>query len=258
LDTSHLEKTAEGKIASELQAAGLLVAKPKFDQKGTDLLVFAEMKDGVKFCRAQCKGRSVVKRASNVILEPNYVTPGFICFLYVKAKDGQRIYFFLGSEIELWEKNRIGKYYLHISRTDYETSLSKHVLDESKIQLIRTVILAAETSGEFRRLFPARAFITERPCEATAFGTCVSGVVPYPPLDGFPLLAYNPDLFGKEIHTEDGRVSVRDAVAAIDECFDPAKVAEKLGTSAEHIVQALRYAQKAGLVVIKVAGRGVE
>ena len=43
--------------------AGLLVAKPKFDINGTDLLVFAEMKDGVKFCRIQCKGRSSEKEA---------------------------------------------------------------------------------------------------------------------------------------------------------------------------------------------------
>ena len=57
MDTKVLEMIAECLISAHLQDAGMLVAKPKFDSKGTDLLAFVKMDDGVKFCRIQCKGR---------------------------------------------------------------------------------------------------------------------------------------------------------------------------------------------------------
>ena len=46
MDTKHAEQVAEDLIASRLQQSGLFVAKPKFDQLGTDLLVFSEVGDG--------------------------------------------------------------------------------------------------------------------------------------------------------------------------------------------------------------------
>ena len=55
MDTSTLENIAEDLISHKLQHHGLLVAKPKSDRLGTDLLVFAEMADGVKFCRVKTK-----------------------------------------------------------------------------------------------------------------------------------------------------------------------------------------------------------
>tara|TARA_R110001592_G_scaffold7032_3_gene39521 strand:+ start:66022 stop:66480 length:459 start_codon:yes stop_codon:yes gene_type:complete len=56
MDTSTLENIAEDYISHRLQRSGMLVAKPKNDRLGTDLLVFDEINDGVKFCRVQAKG----------------------------------------------------------------------------------------------------------------------------------------------------------------------------------------------------------
>jgi len=74
-DTSILENIAEDKISSELQKYDLLVAKPKSDRSGTDLLVFAEIADSVKFCRIQSKGRSLEYSSKSYIEIPKkYVT----------------------------------------------------------------------------------------------------------------------------------------------------------------------------------------
>ena len=40
-------------LAHKLQRSGLLVAKPKFDRDGTDLIALMEVADGAKFCRIQ-------------------------------------------------------------------------------------------------------------------------------------------------------------------------------------------------------------
>lgn len=45
MDTSVLENIAEDRISHELQRHELLVAKPKSDRSGTDLIVLAEMTD---------------------------------------------------------------------------------------------------------------------------------------------------------------------------------------------------------------------
>ena len=67
MDTKQMEETAENYISSKLQQADILVAKPKFDLNGTDLLAFTNMVDGVKFCRIQCKGRSLANSGSSNI-----------------------------------------------------------------------------------------------------------------------------------------------------------------------------------------------
>ena len=80
MDTTHLEYTAEDLISHKLMQAGLLVAKPKFDREGTDLLALLQMADGVKFCRIQCKGRSIKDSNSNIKIPTSYVTNGFVLF----------------------------------------------------------------------------------------------------------------------------------------------------------------------------------
>ena len=50
MDPSVMEYTAEDLIAHKLTRSGFLVAKPRFDQEGADLLAFLKVKDGAKFC----------------------------------------------------------------------------------------------------------------------------------------------------------------------------------------------------------------
>ena len=84
-DTKKLEMIAEDLISHKLQRHDILVAKPKFDRSGGDLLAMLSVEDGARFCRIQCKGRSLyTPRSKNkVVIRNEYVTDSFITFLYI-------------------------------------------------------------------------------------------------------------------------------------------------------------------------------
>ena len=70
MDTTHMEYTSEDLISHKLQRSGILISKPKFDREGTDLIALMQVKDGTRFCRIQCKGRSLVNSSSSSIEIP--------------------------------------------------------------------------------------------------------------------------------------------------------------------------------------------
>jgi hypothetical protein len=173
MDTIRLSNVAEDLISHKLQRAGMLVAKPKFDQAGTDLLAFVEIGDGVKFCRIQCKGRSVVKRGSSIEIPEAYVTNGFVFVLYVETglKERGDLFCFFSNDIRQWRKNKHGKYQLAVPRFSVDEKLAFYRFDDSKIQLIKSVIRSAEMSGEFRGMVFARLNATLEPVHLKARAT---------------------------------------------------------------------------------------
>jgi hypothetical protein len=71
------------------------------------------------------------------------------------------------------------------------------------------------------------------------FGACVGGSRPDPPIDAYPLLVWD----GSEVKTEDGRATVRDlAMAATGASLSV--VANRFGTTIDHVLQAVAYATK--------------
>jgi len=148
-----MEYTAEDYISHRLQRSGILVAKPKFDLNGTDLLVFVEMGDGVKFGRIQCKGRSLKKSSTGVNINKDYVSEGFIFFLYLD--DGEfeahNLYCFFSSDIEQWSLNKKGEYTKSIG-ADFKSKFEFYEFNESKVEMIKNMIRSAQSSGEFKRL----------------------------------------------------------------------------------------------------------
>ena len=154
MDTSTLENIAEDYISHQLQQNTILVAKPKNDRKGTDLLAFSEMDDGVKFCRIQSKGRSFSKSENTHIEIPQaYVSNGFIVFLYlVYDERDYELYVFFPSDIEQWNVTKKDEYQLNLSISNAKTKLDFYKFDSNKVSLIRTLIANAETHGEFNRL----------------------------------------------------------------------------------------------------------
>jgi hypothetical protein len=176
MDTKNLEEVAENFISGELQRAGLLVAKPKFDQKGTDLLVFAEMQDEVKFCRVQCKGRRFgADGRTQIVIPSEYVTNGFLLILYLDAGEWHGNYYFLASEIQQWDQTPRGAYRLAIKKSKAKDDLKRNAFDTSKIDLIKLLIREAETRGEFHRLVYGDACITLPAYVIDARGTSGAG-----------------------------------------------------------------------------------
>ena len=152
MDTSHLENTAEDLVAHRLQKGGFFVAKPKFDLAGTDLIAFVHMKDGVKFSRAQCKGRTV-DNASNVNIPADYVTKGFVIFLYlIDSTREDWLYCFFASDIESWTRNATGEYVLNIPRDSHETKFARFLVTPDRLTALRILIENAEMHGEFQHL----------------------------------------------------------------------------------------------------------
>lgn len=151
-DTSHLSHVAEDLITHHLQRSGLLVAKPKNDQLETDLLVFGQIADGVKFCRIQCKGRTVSKTGAKMVIPAFHVTPGYVLFMYLSStpQDGG-LYCYFATDIRAWAKakTKTESYYLRIPR-DYERSLAAWKFGDRHIQQLRFIIEQAETTGEYR------------------------------------------------------------------------------------------------------------
>jgi len=170
MDTAKLGHTAEDLIASQLQRADILVAKPKFDRDGADLLGLLNVNDGARFCRIQCKGRTIGNSGSNnVTISPKYVSNAFVVCLFVETGDTDttNLFVFFGSEIEdengPWtlgkKKNGDPVFRLDINEPRLN-EWEKYRLNESRTGEIKHLIRNANVTGEFAHLFAGQADIT--------------------------------------------------------------------------------------------------
>lgn len=161
MDTTYLEYTAEDLIAHKLQRGGLLVAKPKFDRDGTDLIALMEVADGAKFCRIQCKGRTLINsNNSNVRIPKEYVKGAFFVFLYVDTGDSEPHIFCFATEeiIRFWELKTDPKlqkkiYYLGISKgsflsSDKESNFLEFSFTDDRIDQIKEIIKKSVSKNE--------------------------------------------------------------------------------------------------------------
>lgn len=140
-DTSIMEYTAEDLIAHKLGRAKILVAKPKFDQLGADLLGLLTVGDGAKFCRIQSKGRSLVNSDHSEVTVPcEYATDGFVLFVFVETGDPEATHLFclFGSEVRA-QQVRDGKYVLSLSKSKL-ADLGRYAFTDQKADEIRGVI----------------------------------------------------------------------------------------------------------------------
>ena len=156
MDTSTLENIAEDYVSFELQRGGLLVAKPKNDRSGTDLLVFEQIGDGVKFCRLQVKGRSLISsKTTNITIKKEYVTNAFVVFLYLEVPDSEnqpKLFVFFRSDVEKWNSTPKDEFQLNVNVSTYEKNLAGFSYNNIELGKIKYIISAAEIAGEFRRI----------------------------------------------------------------------------------------------------------
>jgi hypothetical protein len=161
MDTSHLEYTAEDLISHKLQRGGLLVAKPKFDRDGTDLIALMEVADGAKFCRIQCKGRTLTgNKSSNVVIPEEYVSGAFFVFLYVEIGESKPFIFCFSTKemISRWKlnpdkKNNKKYYYLGFTKNTIlnnknKSNLQKFLFTDNSIGKIKEIIKRSVSKNE--------------------------------------------------------------------------------------------------------------
>lgn len=161
MDTTHLEYTAEDLISHKLQRGGLLVAKPKFDRDGTDLIALMEVADGAKFCRIQCKGRTLAgNKSSNVEIPEEYVKGAFFVFLYVETGNSEPCIFCFSTKdmksrwiLKTNKKTYKKFYYLGftkstISNQENKANLLKFLFDNNSINKIKEITKMSVSKNE--------------------------------------------------------------------------------------------------------------
>jgi len=164
MDTTHLENIAEDLIAHELQRGGLLVAKPKFDRKGADLIALMEINDAAKFCKIQCKGRSLKNSTkTNITFPEEYLTHAFVLILYIENDDNRKhLFCFFNDDIKnKWklvkrQKNpQKSNYYLYINKNSLSDQilpgdLANYYFNINTIDRIKDVIRTSHSAIEIR------------------------------------------------------------------------------------------------------------
>jgi len=167
-----MEYTAEDLIAHKLQRAGILVAKPRFDREGADLLAMLGVGDGAKFCRIQCKGRSLLRSStSNIDVKSDYVTDGLVLFLFVETgvADQTYLYCFFGSEIREKWISCDDCFRLTFSRAQLSSDLAPYTFSDEKVARIKHVIEQVDVRKELK-VITGQLNVTLGPLTLTATG----------------------------------------------------------------------------------------
>lgn len=157
IDTTKIGCTAEDLISHKLQRFELLVAKPKFDQLGADLLAFANIGGNGKFIRVQCKGRSVVNSASEIYIPIKYLADklnGLLVTLFIEdgELDSIKLYCFFPEEIKKWNKakrNEIDVFALPIPK-DFEKKFKEFLFTPNKKDNIMALVENSDFDLEFK------------------------------------------------------------------------------------------------------------
>lgn len=134
MDTKQIEMIAENYISAILGKYKILVAKPLFDRKGVDLLVFIELKEHLRVGFVQNKGRSLIKGNSNIKINKTYVHPNFFTFFYplLPSKE-DKLYIFFADDIIKWEI-KDENYYLNVPKNILSiTYFKEHLFSEQKL-----------------------------------------------------------------------------------------------------------------------------
>jgi hypothetical protein len=159
MSSSSLEHIAEDFIAHVLQRNHILVAKPKFDHNGADLIALLDVDDGAKFCRIQCKGRSLINSKKSYINIPkHYVTDAFVVILFVEdgciADQNLNLFCFFGIDIrKKWKIDNKENYTLRFSRKNYKQTLAEYVFDNQTVhKIMKTIINVVNLHGEFKTM----------------------------------------------------------------------------------------------------------
>lgn len=146
-DTKRMEMVAENLIAHFLQRHQILVAKPHFDQEGGDLFAITT-EGGLRFCRIQCKGRTVRPSAgSSVEISVKLNLESLIVCLFVDdgSFDKLNLFVFFADDIVKWPKNSAGdRYVINLAHGTFADALGANKVSEKIVERISNEIMKAK------------------------------------------------------------------------------------------------------------------
>lgn len=163
-DKSAMEMIAEDLISHFLQRNGVLVAKPKFDNEGGDLLAMLTVEDGARFCRIQSKGRSLYENSTtrSITIPASYVTESYVVMIYID--DGKfektHLYGCFSDDLrkEPWVEKDDGKrLLLSLTGANFEERLAPFAVTPDTVERIKGIIQHADVRKEMIHLFDQQA-----------------------------------------------------------------------------------------------------
>jgi len=160
LEKQLTEKIAVSDISSFLLSHGIIIAQPAVDLNGADLLALMEVKDGAKFARIQCKGRTLAdpKSENTVSIKKSYVTGTFTLLLnvYYAYNSTEHLFCFFAYDIkgrpDLW-KITDSEYRLTLSGKSFEEKLDLFRFTESRVKALKEIIRDSNVGKEFHYVF---------------------------------------------------------------------------------------------------------
>lgn len=113
-----------------------------------------EVNDGARFCRVQCKGRSLINsQSSSINIPTTYVTASFIVFLYIEDSGGMNgtyIFCFFNDDITTnWNLNSKYEYILSFNKNNFLDKLKPYTFNQEKIIRIKSIIQTTNIQDEF-------------------------------------------------------------------------------------------------------------
>ena len=160
-DTTRMEHMAEDLISHKLLRSDIVVAKPKVDMCGADLIAFLKVSDdGAKFCRIQCKGRSVKNknRNSNVKIYESYLGETFVVCLFIDDGDPDKTHLFVFFSKDIrnnWQyKEKNKEYVLNFSKDNFSYKLDSFCFNDEKIKYIKIIIQESDIEKEMKFFLP--------------------------------------------------------------------------------------------------------
>lgn len=154
-DTKQIEMVAEDLISHFLQRNGILVAKPKFDQEGGDLIAMLSVADGARFCRIQSKGRSLYKKGDcrSIAIPRSYVTDDFIVMIYIDDGTFEKTLLYCCFAEHIGQlpwvlSNDEKQFVLNLTGKNFESVLQPFRVTEDSVDRIKAIIKKADVQKE--------------------------------------------------------------------------------------------------------------
>jgi len=144
-DSSLPEDVALYRVNSELLDLGFIVAKPKPDLDGADLIIIPGYHIDKRPIRVQSKGRSLKNNKPHHIEIPKkYVDNSFVAFLYLRVPNKTKVYLyvFFPNEISSWYINKKNEYTLSLSPKTFSKTLGKYKWNNRKIKLLKRYVFS--------------------------------------------------------------------------------------------------------------------
>lgn len=160
LRSQILDKITINTVSNKLLENEIITAHPDVDINGADLLAIMKVKDGARFARIQCKGRTIERkdRTCSINIKKKYVTGTFTCIVNVRYFHDNTDHLFcffvhdIKSRSDLWREDS-KEYKLTLYGNTFQSKLDLFQFTESRVNVLKEIIEQSDIDKEFHYVF---------------------------------------------------------------------------------------------------------